>query len=262
MSAHTNRLLKRIKVDEVALGFIMRMITGRGLIEAALCSGHDFIYIDTQHELFSEDTVKDLLSQSRWTDLATLVRVRSSSDPNMTVYLDAGASGILVPDVNDAAQAQRIVERCKYPPVGARSFPGPQPGAWAKPVSVRETMALSNASTVLACMIETQKGLDNIDAIAAVDGIDILHVGCTDMLIALGKEDEPDCPELADAIHRVSEATRRHGKVLGIGGDRNPQRRTGYLRAGARFMTTDIDSNLFLNAATDLVADIRKLHQG
>lgn len=261
MSANTNRLLKRIEADDVALGFIVRMVTGRGLIEVALASGHDFIYLDTQHELFSEDTVKDLISQSRLTDLATLVRVRSSNDPNMTVYLDAGASGILVPDVNTAAQAQHVVERCKYPPIGARSFPGPQPTALTKPMSVREAMALSNTSTIIACMIETREGLDNVAAIAAVDGVDILHIGCTDLLIALGKEDEPGCSELADAIHRVGEAARVHGKVLGIGGDRNPQRRSAYVRAGARFMTTDIDSNLFLNAATSLVADIRKLHQ-
>lgn len=262
MSANTNRLVKRIATNEVALGFIVRMITGRGLIETALASGHDFIYIDTQHELFSEDTVKDLLSQSRLSDLATLVRVRSSNDPNMTVYLDAGASGILVPDVNTAAQAEHIVQRCKYPPLGARSFPGPQPAASAKAVSVREAMASTNASTILACMIETREGLENVDTIAAVDGIDILHVGCADMLIALGKEDEPGCDELGDAIQRVSEAARRNGKVLGIGGDRNPERRTAYIRAGARFMTTDIDSNLFLNAATAVVADIRKLNQG
>jgi 2-keto-3-deoxy-L-rhamnonate aldolase RhmA len=120
-------------------------------------------------------------------------------------------------------------------------------------------MRQADAATLVVGMIETREGLANVNAIAAVDGIDILHVGCVDLLLALDKPDQQGCPEILEAIHKVGTAARRHGKILGIGGDRDADRRARYIREGARFMTTETDIGLLMNAAGAVVNQIRSL---
>jgi 2-keto-3-deoxy-L-rhamnonate aldolase RhmA len=87
----------------------------------------------------------------------------------------------------------------------------------------------------------------------------VLHVGCVDLLVALGRPGQHGCPEILQAIETVATAAEGHGKVLGIGGERDPERRAKLIRRGARFMTTDLDVNLLLEATTARVTAIRKM---
>jgi staphyloferrin B biosynthesis citrate synthase len=150
------------------------------------------------------------------------------------------------------------VRTCRFPPVGARSLPGgPLSPFDVGAAPADEAMERANAETLLVCMIETSEGVANADAIAALDGVDVLHIGCVYLLVALGKPGQAGCPEVMDAIAQVAQATRAHDRILGIGGDWEPRRRASYLRDGARFMTTGTDTSLLLDAATERVAAIR-----
>lgn len=127
-----------------------------------------------------------------------------------------------------------------------------------RPVPAAEAMRAADEATLLVARIETVEGLANVEEIAAVDGIDVLHVGCVDLLLALGKPEQHGCPEIVDAISKVAQAARRHGKIPGIGGDRDAGRRRHYIEEGARFMTTDTDVTLLMRAADAVVAAIRQ----
>ena len=176
----------------------------------------------------------------------------------MSLFLDAGASGIIVPDVGSAEQARRVVQACRFPPRGARSLPGPLVHADFVASPSRRAMDAADAATLVVCMIETPEGLANVEEIAAVDGVDVLHVGSVDLLMTMGLADRFGCPEILAAIERVGRATAANGKILGVGGDRDPVRRAAYIRDGARFMTTETDLGLLLAGATKVVASIRE----
>jgi staphyloferrin B biosynthesis citrate synthase len=258
-----NPVRRRIAADEAALGFVVRSSRSGEIARIALASGHDFLYIDTQHAMFSRETVDEIITACNGLGVAPLVRIRSADDPDASRFLDAGAAGLIVPDVSTAAQARRIVRTCRFPPLGARSLPGGPLipfGRGAAPAD--EAMARSNAETLLVCMIETSEGVANADEIAALDGVDALHVGCVDLLVALGKPGQAGCPEVMAAIAQVARATRTHSKIFGIGGDWEPERRLGYLRDGARFLTTGTDTSLLLEVATERVAAIREVESG
>lgn len=248
----------RIARDEVALGLIVRLARSGEIARIARATGHDFIFIDGQHALFSPETVARLIEAADGCGLASLVRVRGWDDKAAPLFLDAGASGIIVPDLQNAGQAEAFVHACRFPPRGARSLPGPLVHNDFRPLAAEEAMRKADGSTLLVAMIETLEGLANVEEIAAVDGLDVLHVGCVDLLLALGKPDRHGCPEILDAIAAVARAARRHGKILGIGGDRDPERRRRYIAQGARFMTTDTDIGLLLRAADAAVAAIRR----
>ena len=107
-------------------------------------------------------------------------------------------------------------------------------------------------------MIETVEGLANVEAIAAVDGVDVLHVGCNDLLTAMGMPGQFGCPEIVAAIERVIAAAKKHGKFAGLGGERDMERQLAFIKSGVRFVTTQTDMGFLMAAANQRTAEIRK----
>jgi len=112
--------------------------------------------------------------------------------------------------------------------------------------------------TLVACMSETTAGVENIEAIAAVEGVDVVHIGINDLLTAMGKPGRFGDPEAAAAIDRVIAATLRHGKIAGVGGDRHLPRQMEYIRRGARFITTNSEIAFILAEAGRVTAELRR----
>jgi 2-keto-3-deoxy-L-rhamnonate aldolase RhmA len=248
----------RMLAGEVALGMNIRIGRTGDIARIAKSSGHDFIFIDLQHALFSLETVGHIAQAALGCGIAPLARVRSVDDPDTALLLDNGVTGIVFPDVANAEQAHRAVAAAKFPPIGKRSVAGGYAIFDHKPVPVGESVVALNDSTLVVCMIETPEGVANADKIAAVEGVDVVHVGTNDLLTNMGKPGKFGDPEVMGAIERVMAAARAHGKFCGIGGDRNLDRQRGYIRAGARFMTTHTDIAFLMAEASRVTAELRR----
>jgi 2-keto-3-deoxy-L-rhamnonate aldolase RhmA len=168
--------------------------------------------------------------------------------PTCSLLLDNGVTGIIYPDVANAAGARKAVDTCKFAPIGKRSVVGGYPHFDYRAVPLTESVPQLNDACLLVCMIETVEGLNNVEAIAAVDGVDVLHVGSNDLLVNMGKPGKFDDPAIVAAQDRVIEAAKAHGKFSGIGGNRNVGRQVAAVRRGAQFVTTQTDI-AFLAAA-------------
>jgi len=173
--------------------------------------------------------------------------------------LDGGVTGIVVPDVNTPEDAQTAVQACKFAPIGSRSVTTGYPIFNYQPVPMADTIRLLNANTLVVCMIESLEGLHNIEAIAAVDGVDVLQVGLTDMLADMGKPGAYGDPQAMDAVARITKAALAHGKFAGVGGDNDPARQAEFIRQGIRFISTQSDGALLLRAATTVATDLRRI---
>ncbi|MFN0072599.1 MAG: HpcH/HpaI aldolase family protein [Chloroflexota bacterium] len=257
MMQPTNPARERMQAGEVALGLIVRLARSGDIARIAKTSGHDFIFIDGQHAIFSMETIGHLAQAALGCGVAPLVRVRSCDDPDIPVLLDNGVTGIIVPDVSTAEQAQRAVSAAKYAPIGRRSVGGGATVFDHALVPLAESIRVLNDLTLVVCMIETVEGLENVNEIAAVEGVDVLHVGCSDLSVALGKPGSYADPEIVAALDRVIDAAARHGKYAGLGGDRDLERQVRYIRRGVRFVTTQADLALLLAAATQKATEIR-----
>src|SRR5438105_6794035 len=163
-----NPVKARMQVGDVALGMIVRLSRSGDIALVAKTSGHDFIFIDGQHALFTLETVGHIAQAALGCGVAPLVRVRSCHDLDTSFILDNGATGIIFPDVNSVADARRAVEACKFAPVGKRSVSAGYPVFDLRPVPLAESVPALNAATLVVCMIETVEGLANVDEIAAV----------------------------------------------------------------------------------------------
>ena len=254
----TNPVIERMKSGDVALGMIVRLARSAEIARLAKTTGHDFIFIDGQHALFSVETVGHIAQTALAIGVAPLVRVRSCDDPATPVILDNGATGIIFPDVSTADQARRAVDACKFPPIGKRSVSAGYPQYDYRPVPLTQAVPALNDSTLVICMIETVEGLANVEAIAAVDGVDVIHVGCNDLLTAMCLPGKFGCPEIVAAIERVITAAKKHGKFAGLGGERDMERQLAFIKSGVRFVTTQTDMGFLMAAANQRTAEIRK----
>lgn len=253
-----NPVLARMRAGEVALGMIVRLARSGDVVRIAKASGHDFIFIDAQHSLFSLETIGHIAQAALGSGVAVLVRARSCDDPDISLMLDNGVSGIVFPDVDTVEEARRAVEASKFAPIGKRSVAGGYPAFDYRPLPLAESISRLNAATLVVCMIETRAGLANIEAIAAVEGVDVIHVGCNDLLAAMGKPGAFGDPEMVAAVERATAAAGRHGKFAGLGGERDLERQLAFVRKGVRFLTTQTDIGFLMAAASRRTEQIRK----
>lgn len=258
MSDAENPVKARMAAGEVALGMNVRISRSGDIARIAKSSGHDFLFIDMQHALFDVETVGHIANTALGCGIAPLVRVRSCDDPNTALLLDNGVTGIVFPDVNTADDARRGVDRAKFPPIGKRSAGGGFPNFNYEPIPVGEATARINDLTLVACMIETREGLENVEAIAAIDGVDVVHIGSNDLLVDMGKPGQFGDPEHIAAVDRIIAACHASGKVAGLGGERDLGRQVDFIRKGVKFVTTQTDLRFLQLAATNHTANLRE----
>ena len=211
-----NRLLELFRDGKTAVAGWMS-IDSAYAAELVGCSGFDAVVVDCQHGMAGHAGMVAMLQALSHTPAVPLVRVSQNSLAEINRALDAGAFGIICPLVNSATEALAFGRACRYPlsgEKGDRSF-GPARGLL---VGGADYPQHANAQMLALAMIETQAGLDAVDAIAAVPQIDGLFIGPSDLGIALGLGPGAgyDHPVLAAAIRRIQEAGQAAGKVTGI----------------------------------------------
>ena len=254
-----NPVMRRMKEDELAIGMVIRLSRSGDVARIAKSSGHDFLFIDTQHAIFSLETIGHIAQVALGCGVATLVRARSCRDPDVALLLDCGATGIVFPDVNTADDARLAVQTCKFAPIGRRSLLTGYAVFNYKPVPPAQATRILNAHTLVIGMIETVQGLTNIGEIAAIDGVDVLLIGLTDMLADMGRPGAVGDPEIMQAVQRIAAAAQAHGKFCGIGGDSDPTRQAAYIGYGIRFFSLQSDGALLMEGATVAAQCLRRL---
>jgi staphyloferrin B biosynthesis citrate synthase len=253
-----NPVLERMRSGGIALGMNVRLGRSGDIARIAKSTGHDFIFIDTQHALFDLETLGHIANAAIACGIAPLVRVRSVGDPDVSLLLDNGAMGIVFPDVNNAAEARRAVETCRFAPLGRRSAGGASMHFDFRPLAPRQALAALDAACVVVLMIETLQGLQNVEEIAAVKGVDVIHLGTNDLLVNMGKAGEFDHPEIVAAQRRVAKAAKANGIFAGCGGNRDVERQVRAIREGVQFLTTQTDIAFLAAAAGDWTTAVRK----
>ena len=245
-----NPVKERMQAGGVALGMIVRLARSGDVVRIAKSSGHDFVFIDAQHSLFSLETIGHMAQVGLgWRDRRAGARPQLLMIYDISLMLDNGITGIIFPDVETAAKAKRAVDACKFAPIGKRSVAGMYPNFDCRAVPLAHSVRALNDATLVVCMIETREGLRNVADIAAVAGVDVVHVGCNDLLAAMGKPGAFGDPEVVAAVEQVIAAAARHDKFAGLGGERDLERQVGFIKKGVRFVTTQTDISFLMAEA-------------
>ena len=183
------------------------------IAESAARAGYDYVSLDLQHGLLSYADLENMVQAVVAGGSVPLVRTPWLDHWMIGRALDAGAAGVIVPMVNNADDARRVAQACRYAPVGNRSI-GPIVA------STRESDYAATANDRVLCivMIETKEAVDNIDEILSVPGIDAVYIGPSDLSLSYGLRPsaEQNDPVFIEALKKVHDACVRHGVVPGI----------------------------------------------
>src|SRR4051812_42169048 len=213
-----NSMKRKMEAGELALGMLVRIMRGVEVAAIARSAGFDCLYIDLEHCSFSLESVSQISIAAAALGVTPLVRVPGKDPSFIGRTLEAGAQGIIVPHVEDRAEAEMIVNAARFPPAGDRSLLAINPHTLFRGGPAAETMRQMEEATLVVCMIESVRALENADDIASVDGVDMLLLGANDLCNSLGVPGQLDHASLRDAYAHVADICRKRGKHLGVGG--------------------------------------------
>ena len=211
-----NPVKQQLAQGGIALGTMVFEFASTGIARIAAGAGAEFVIFDLEHTGWSLETVRMLMATAGGTGLVPLVRVPATEYHFMARALDVGAMGLMVPMVESVEQAQLIVRSSRYPPAGRRGAAFGVAHDDYQGGDLGEKMRSANEEVLLIAQIETAPGVESVEAIAAVEGIDVLWVGQYDLANSLGLPGQFDHPRVRGAVERVLAAARRHGKVPAV----------------------------------------------
>jgi 4-hydroxy-2-oxoheptanedioate aldolase len=217
--------------------------------------GFDSLTVDMQHGVVDYQVAVTMLQGIATTAVIPLARV-PWNDPGVVMkILDAGVYGVICPMISTRAQAEALVQACKYPPRGVRSW-GPVRASLYAGMDYGDH---ANDDIIVMPMIETAEALKNLDEILSVPGLDAVYVGPSDLSLALGckpRLDQTDAP-VVEAQQQIIEACKRHGVVAGIHNN-TAAYALKMIAAGYQFVTVGSDSRFLAARAADEIAAVRK----
>jgi len=247
-----NPVKHRLAAGGVALGSMVFEFFTPGIARVCANAGAEFVMYCMEHTGVGFETLKPQFSLCRALGVVPLVRVPAAEYHFVARALDVGALGVMVPLVDTAEQARRIVSFSRYPPAGRRGAAFGFAHDDYRGADVVQKMHALHERTLIICMIETRAGLDNVEAIAAVPGVDVLWLGHFDLTNFLGIPGEFTHPRYRDAVKRIAAAAAQHGKSAGyMAADEQLGRE--YLGHGYRMIATGTDQGLLQNAMARLI---------
>ena len=256
MAGTANALKQKILANEPSFVFSMRMSRTVNIVALAAACGYDGFYVDLQHSPIDLDTAAQIFQAGLLSEVTVFARVPSLEPGMIGRVMDAGAMGILAPDIRSGEDARALVKAALIAPKGERSVGSGIPNPRFRNVPAAALAERSNEATLLIAMIETPEGVAAAEDIAAVEGIDAVEIGSNDLTTAMGIPNQYDHERLREAYRRVIAACRKHGKPMIAGGIRGRELLASYVAMGAsRSYFVGTDTGFMLQGAQAVRAD-------
>jgi 4-hydroxy-2-oxoheptanedioate aldolase len=211
--------VRKLREGKSIVGMMVRVTKDPAVAWMAYHAGLGYIMLDLEHGQYTMETVDNIFNVGRALGLGCFVRVPELSRGYVSRIMDAGATGVMVPMLETAEEARRLVAWSKYAPLGSRGFGGVgghTSYAVIAPDATASFMARTNDETLAIAQIETRRAVEEIDAIATTPGIDALLIGPNDLAISLGCAGDLLGDVLDKAIGKVAAAAIKHGKIFGL----------------------------------------------
>ena len=255
MDMPKNYFKQKLRQGQWQVGLFVGLTSGYSM-EILAGAGFDWLVIDAEHSPNNPASVLAQLQAAAPYPVQLLVRPMSHDAALIKQYLDIGTQTLLLPLVDDAAQARELVRAARYPPEGIRGVAASLARA-AHWNGVKDYVQHANAEVCLVVQVETRQGLENLDAIAGVDGVDGVFIGPADLAASLGHLGDAGHPEVRAAIDAALRRIAAAGKAAGVFVT-DPALAQHYRDCGASFIAVGGDTTLLRNAALKLAASFRE----
>lgn len=243
--------------DETAIGLAACVLRTVEIVTVTRSCGFDLLLVDMEHGPIAIGDAAAISVTAFEAGLPCLVRVGGPDAPDLARVLDCGAEGVVVPHVETAEQARRIVETCRFQPLGKRSLPSPLARLGFQVPPAAEMTRRIEADSFIVAMVESARGVAEAGAIAAVPGLDAVMIGANDLAADMGHLGAIDHPAVLAAFAQVSAATRAQDKVFGVIGVGAALLPSHAFDLGARLIVATNDVNLLIERGTEVAQALR-----
>jgi 2-keto-3-deoxy-L-rhamnonate aldolase RhmA len=253
-----NKIKKKLKNNEPVFGLMIKEARNVNIAEILEIAGYDYFVIDMEHAFYDMSDIADILQFARKTDITAVVRIPRLDYAYVAKTLDMGAEGIWVPHLDTVEEARQLVSFGKYPPEGRRGAAVPvfRQKERAEFKQAADYFRAVNDETLLIAQIESREAIGNVEAITAVEGIDVAMMGTQDLSLDMGYPGQESHPEMKAAVQKVVDACRKNGKasgnhIPGIDALRY------WMGQGMRMITHSYETNLIIEKGRDVLKALK-----
>ena len=251
-------LKNRLKNGESIIGTMITLIENPDIAKIIKLSGFDFMIIDNEHGYFDYGVVARICSVARAIDFTTIIRIPEPRREIVLKYMEMGADGILLPNCENATTARLLIEYSKYAPMGNRgvSLMRGHTG-FVVPTSATEYMQKANDETIIMCQIESPAGVDNVESILDVEGVDACFIGPNDLSQSYGLMGQFTHPTVVAAMDKVTTAAKAKGKFSGVHFSGSPDMLKPWMEKGMTLNLWSNDVTMMMNYAKEGLAKLK-----
>jgi 4-hydroxy-2-oxoheptanedioate aldolase len=211
-----HRLRERLMAGRPVLGPIINF-DSPWLVDICGTAGFDFVLIDCEHGPMTPCGVENMVRAAEAAGLSSVVRVPANLPHEILRYLDIGAVGVKVPKIESEAEALQVRDSVRYPPLGQRGLAAiTRAAGYGLTVSAQQYVEIANRELLAFAMVESSKGVEEIDRIAAVRGIDVISIGPGDLSVSMGFGGDRSAAPVREAIAHVIARTKALGKWVSL----------------------------------------------
>ena len=249
-----NKLKETLESGRVAVGSVLSE-GSIATMEILALVGFDFIFIDCEHSSMSAETVQNLVMAAELRGTTAIVRPPMNSPDIITRYMDSGAMGIAIPGMDSREEAQKAVDAVKFAPMGQRGLAGTRAADYGISGPLGEYVKTANQETMVFGVVESRKGVENIEQILDTEGFDGVFIGTNDLSNSLGVPGQTAHPVVEEAIDKILAAGKAKGKpICGIvRGGESPK---DYVARGYQMLNSSA-AGFLIGAAKAFIQNVR-----
>jgi 4-hydroxy-2-oxoheptanedioate aldolase len=249
------RLLKNFKDKKCSFGTFSKC-SDPAIIECMGLSGFDFVVIDLEHGPNTIETAQNLVRAASIHGITPVIRVSENNESVISKALDIGAQGVQVPQINCKEDAHRVVDAAKFSPLGSRGVCRYVRAAGYSSKEKNKYFEDSNENNLVIIHIEGRKGIENLESIIGVEGIDILFLGPYDLSQSMGVPGQTSHPKVIEAMKEAIEMAGRHDKVIGTFVE-TPEDFRMWKDMGLLYLAYQVDVGIFYDACHSIYKELK-----
>ena len=254
-------MIKNLLQDSLSKGETVHgpfcKIQDPAIIEIAALSGFDFVIIDMEHGPYSIESTQNMIRAAEARGITPVVRVTENSETLILRTLDIGAKCIQVPQICTKADADRLVKSTKFYPKGERGMCRYVRAAEYTNISAPDHFGKANNDIITIIHIEGMEGINNLEEIVQVDGIDVIFLGPYDLSQSCGVPGQVNDPKVVEAMKGAVETAKKYGKFVGTFTE-TPEKAKMWKDIGVQYISYAVDVGLVMNTFKEITTQLKE----